>query len=65
MKKCETYYGFGKDKMAIKPKCDSCELELVEFGAILLSPPNSNNQVTKYHLCLDCYEKSLKILNIT
>jgi len=43
--------------MSIKPKCDFCGKELNEFGAILLSPPDKNNKVIKYHLCVDCYEK--------
>lgn len=43
--------------MAIKPKCDKCGKELKEFGGILLSPPNSNSEVKKYHLCVECYNK--------
>lgn len=43
--------------MAIKPVCDKCHKELVDFGAILFSPPNSKNQVTKLHICKDCYAK--------
>lgn len=43
--------------MAIAPKCDSCGQELTEFGAIVLSPPNTENQVRKFHLCKGCYEK--------
>lgn len=42
--------------MAIKPHCDRCKKELNEFGAILLSPPNMQNEVQKYHLCKTCYE---------
>lgn len=42
--------------MAIKPVCDRCGKELTEFGAILLSPPNTENTVKKLHLCIDCYE---------
>ncbi len=50
--------------MSIKPKCDKCQSELTDFGGILLSPPNSDAQVTKYHLCQECcagVEKELKI----
>lgn len=43
--------------MAIQPKCDVCESELKEFGSILLSPPNTENMVKKYHLCVLCYQK--------
>ncbi len=43
--------------MAIKPKCDSCKIELDEFGAILLSPPDKKDSVRKYHLCKKCYSK--------
>lgn len=41
--------------MAITPKCDKCGEELVELGAILLSPPNTASEVKKYHLCVNCY----------
>ena len=50
--------------MAIKPKCDKCGLELVEFGAILLSPPNKQNQVIKHHLCKSCYKLFAKELTL-
>jgi len=43
--------------MAITPKCDKCGMELDEFGAILLSPPNDNSEVEKLHICKDCYEE--------
>ena len=41
--------------MAIAPTCDKCKQELVEFGAILLSPPNQDNEVRKFHICKACY----------
>jgi hypothetical protein len=31
--------------MAIKPKCNKCGDELIEFGAILLSPPDEESTV--------------------
>jgi len=43
--------------MAIKPKCDYCNNELVDFGAILLSPPDKQSRVDKIHVCKTCYEK--------
>jgi hypothetical protein len=42
--------------MTINPKCDKCKSELNEFGGILLSPPDENNKVRKFHLCKKCYE---------
>ena len=42
--------------MSIKPKCDKCNKELTSFGGILLSPPDKNENVKKYHLCSVCYE---------
>jgi hypothetical protein len=48
----------------IKPTCDICKKELEEFGAILLSPPNESGMVKKFHICKECYEKMLSILNI-
>lgn len=46
--------------MSINPKCDKCKNELLEFGAILLSPPDENSKALKLHLCKDCYEKIYK-----
>jgi len=43
--------------MAIKPICDICKIEINEFGAILLSPPDKDNKVKKYHLCKKCYSE--------
>ncbi len=42
--------------MAIKPICDKCKKELQEFGAILLSPPDKESKVIKFHICKICYE---------
>jgi hypothetical protein len=49
--------------MAIQPTCDKCGNELTEFGGILLSPPSEQNQVTKYHLCIDCYQQLATRIN--
>ncbi len=48
--------------MAIRPKCDKCGKELEEFGGILLSPPDQNNSVKKYHLCRKCYDEILNFV---
>ena len=48
--------------MSIKPSCDICKKELNDFGAILLSPPDKNNKVIKYHICRDCYRNFSVIL---
>ena len=48
--------------MSIKPKCDKCNKELDDYGGILLSPPNNDRQVKKYHLCKSCYQKIEKLL---
>lgn len=42
--------------MAVKPICDICDLEMDEFGAILLSPPDNDDFVHKYHICIYCYK---------
>lgn len=39
----------------IKPTCDCCAKELDALGALLFSPPLPDNQVTKYHICFDCF----------
>ncbi len=46
--------------MAIKPVCDKCGKELLEFGGILLGPPDKAGKVKKYHLCVLCYLKVVK-----
>ena len=43
--------------MAIKPKCDKCGKELLDYGGILLSPPDTSGKVYKYHLCVTCYKE--------
>ena len=48
--------------MAIQPKCDKCKEILKEFGAILLSPPDNNDLVRKFHLCRECYTQVLKAI---
>ncbi len=45
--------------MSIAPKCAKCKEELTAFGAVLLSPPNKNDQVVKLHICQNCYDKIL------
>ena len=37
--------------------CEMCKKELEDFGGILLSPPNEKNEVRKFHLCVNCYDK--------
>lgn len=46
--------------MAIRPVCDKCGEELKEFGAILLSPPDAQSTVKKFHICVDCYGKMMR-----
>lgn len=45
--------------MAIKPICDRCKQELTDFGALMFSPPEGSN-VTKYHICKQCYAEMIK-----
>lgn len=46
--------------MSISPLCDYCKEELVGFGGILLSPPNEQGMVHKYHVCTSCYKDIVK-----
>lgn len=46
--------------MSIKPICDKCKKELEDFGGILLSPPNQESQVKKFHLCKNCYQEIIE-----
>lgn len=49
--------------MAIQPSCDRCGRELNTFGAILLSPPNEESFVKKFHICVSCYQTILEEMN--
>lgn len=51
--------------MAITPVCDICNTILMDYGAILLSPPDKKSQVIKYHICKDCFKDILKTKNIS
>jgi len=41
--------------MAISPICDICAKKLKDFGAIVLSPPDKEGMVDKFHVCQACY----------
>ncbi len=41
----------------IKPIYDKCKRELGDFGGILLSPPDREGMVRKFHLCKECYDR--------
>lgn len=41
--------------MALTPTCDICGKELTDFGAIVLSPPDEDGTVDKFHVCQPCY----------
>lgn len=43
--------------MAIALVCDLCREELKDFGALLFSPPNTQSEVKKFHVCKPCYKK--------
>jgi len=46
--------------MAIKPVCDKCGNELIEFGGLLFSPPDDFGNTRKWHLCKKCYEEIIE-----
>ena len=39
-----------------------CKRELDDFGAIILSPPDSFDKVEKFHVCKKCYAEIIKQL---
>lgn len=50
--------------MSLQVNCDRCHEELMEKGAIILSPPkivDGGDVVQKYHLCVKCFEWLLRI----
>jgi len=40
----------------LKLKCNVCNKELEELGALCFSPPNEKSTVKKYHVCKKCWE---------
>ncbi|MBS3071955.1 hypothetical protein J4408_03115 [Candidatus Pacearchaeota archaeon] len=46
--------------MAIEPVCDKCKKELEDFGALLFSPPDEDNNTRKFHLCRKCYTEIIE-----
>jgi hypothetical protein len=54
-----------KNKMAIAPKCSKCGEELTDYGAILLSPPDTESRVVKYHVCKKCFGGMSKDFKVT
>lgn len=38
----------------ITTKCHKCKRKLNSPGAIVLYPPNKDNEIIKYHICKDC-----------
>lgn len=40
-----------------------CGLELIEYGAILLGPPDAGERVLKQHLCTDCYATVQRVVD--
>ena len=50
--------------MAIAPKCDIAKdgKELTDYGAILLSPPDKNGMVRKWHICAQDYQEIVRTL---
>ena len=51
----------GRGKM-IRPICSLCRKELDDFGAIVLSPPDDNHKIEKYHICKACYCNNIFLL---
>ncbi|MCK5020919.1 MAG: hypothetical protein KAS32_28130 [Candidatus Peribacteraceae bacterium] len=44
----------------INPTCDICSIDLSEFGAIILSPPDKSGMVRKFHICIVCYDNIIE-----
>ena len=45
----------------IKPRCFIDNKELQEFGAILLSPPDKQGKIKKFHICIKHYKKIIDL----
>ena len=46
----------------IKVICAKCDKELKRQGALLFSPPRGE-ECEKTHLCFDCYDEILELIN--
>ena len=44
----------------IQVYCARCNQELIQVGAIIISPPIKFDEVTKIHLCISCWMKFLE-----
>lgn len=42
--------------------CDKCHHKLRELGGILLGQPDKAGKVQKWHLCIVCLEKIVRLL---
>jgi hypothetical protein len=38
----------------MKPRCDCCGEELIEFGALYFGVPEKDGRVVKKHICAKC-----------
>lgn len=43
----------GKSKFTAK--CDKCQKDLEDLGALAFSPPTKHMWVKKYHICKECW----------
>ncbi len=50
--------------MTINPICNKCGQELADFGAILLSPPDKDDKIEKFHVCKGCYKEIINAFSI-
>lgn len=51
--------------MSISPICDICHEQLLDYGAIVLSPPEGgcgSGFVYKFHVCQNCYNNHIQPL---
>ena len=53
--------GSQKVKKSWSIRCELCQMELSEPGALIFSPPENGmdgaGRVRKYHVCLKCWEE--------
>ena len=48
--------------MALYVNCGMCQCDLKEQGGLLWSPPDWNSRSEKTHLCIDCYEYIINVI---
>jgi len=48
--------------MSLHIRCDACDKSISDPGAALLFSPPKGHKVVKKHICVDCYNRILELI---